>query len=175
MGGEDDACAVAQRRRERLPGRAHVGGAGADEPFVRVPVADIGHIDVRGTLHAERSASGGNVAAVLLAARVGAVCRQDEPDGAPYTGVRHLSERVHEEGMPVAHPHIHGKGRALVVETLPQPGRLSLGQLGDRRHAAEELVVPGDLLHSGWGGQAVRVARSPGTGGCRRALAAHRS
>src|SRR5437867_3563877 len=76
------------------------------------------------------------------------LCRRDEADRAPHAVVAHLAQRVGEQRMPVAHPHIDRQRMALVRKTRAQPFGLTPGQLRDRRNAAEVLVVAGHFLHA---------------------------
>ena len=46
---------------------------------------------------------GGDVLAILLAARIGMLRRGDEPDRMSRPGVMHLAKRVRQQRMPVAH------------------------------------------------------------------------
>ena len=74
------------------------------------------------------------------------VRRQNKPDGAAHPRVGHLPQRVGQERMPVAHPHIDRQRRARVLEALPQPGSLEEGALGDWRNAAKERVMLSNFL-----------------------------
>ena len=91
MGREHDAGPVPRGLGESLAGRCDACGTGADEPLVRVPVADVGNIDVRHPLAADFAAGGDDIAAVLLATRVGPVRRKNASDGTAHTRARHVS------------------------------------------------------------------------------------
>ena len=70
----------------------------------------------------------------------------DDADGAADAGARHLGKRVGEERMPVAHPDVDRQRRAGARQPLAQALGLAHRQLGDRRDAAEELVVMRDFF-----------------------------
>src|SRR5262249_33919364 len=59
---------------------------------------------------------------------------------------RHLAQRVSQIGIPVAHAHVNGQRHTDALQTLAQSLRLAQRQAGQRRHAAEELVVVSDFL-----------------------------
>ena len=141
VGGEDQRGAVAQgggQRRQRalrlLRRRLDVTGAG-------VPVADVDDLDVRQSLLAERRPRVAHVLAILKATRITAVGGGDEPDRPANAGPRHRGERVGQEWMPVPHTDEHRQVEAGGLKPLAEPGRLRTRQLGERRDAAEMLIV----------------------------------
>lgn len=69
------------------------------------------------------------------------VRRANESDGAADAVVRHLAECVGQKRMPVAHAEIDGEVQAVRREPRPEPTHLTLRDGGERRHAAERLVV----------------------------------
>ena len=148
-------CAVNTRRADwrsgdgRLVDRGtDVARVGGDEALVGVPVADIrdGHIlkSRAGNLRPGVD----DVLAVLCAARVRTVRRADEADRPSHAILRHRSQHVRQQRMPVPHPEVHRDVDALCVESRLQPVDLPARDRGQWRHAAEELVVFGDGLYS---------------------------
>src|SRR5262245_35376673 len=58
----------------------------------------------------------------------------------------HLTQRVSQQRMPVAHADVHRERAAQSREPLLEPSRLATRDFRDRRDAAEELVVVRDLF-----------------------------
>ena len=174
-------CAVNTRRADWRSGGGKtvervtdVARVGVDEALVGVPVADIrdGHIlkPRAGNLRPGVD----DVLAVLRAARVRTVRRADEADRPSHAILRHRSQRVRQQRMPVAHPEVHREVDALCVESRLQPVDLPARDRGQWRHAAEELVVFGDGLYSFRRGRDGLGARWPETAGYRRGLLVRR-
>ena len=129
---------------ERLP---DVIGVGLDEPGMLVPVADVGDFGRRDARsrparRARRGRSRGTAGT-----RVAALGRRQDADRAAHAGARHLLERVGQEtdascasrrGRAAA-----GRARAARASSA---ARLRQRQLGERRHAAEQLVVVRDFV-----------------------------
>ena len=91
---------------------------------------------------ARSSARGGrHVLAVLLAARVGMLRGDDEPDRTPHAGLVHVAQRVGQQRMPVAHADVDRQRVPRAGQTTARTIGLAPGDRRDRRHAAEELVV----------------------------------
>ena len=74
--------------------------------------------------------------------------RAEEADRPSHAILRHRSQHVRQQRMPVPHPEVDRDLDALGVESGLQPVDLPARDRGQRRHAAEELVVPGNGLHS---------------------------
>src|SRR5215216_6939553 len=65
----------------------------------------------------------------------------DESDRASCAVRVHRAERIGEERMPVPHAHVHWQRVSGGGQATLQSGGLPHGDLGERRHAVEELVV----------------------------------
>ena len=130
--------------RER---RADVIGVRLDESGMLVPVADVDDVDV-GAVPAreQRVARVADVLAVLRAAGVAALRRGEHADRAADAGARHLGQRVRQERMPVAHADVDRQRQPARGERVLQRRRLAQRQLGQRRDAAEALVVVRDFF-----------------------------
>ena len=84
----------------------HACRIGFDESGVRVPVPDVGDLDVGQPALPQRRARRGDVLFVLGAARIAALRRGDDADGPPHPARDISRKRVSEERMPVAHPDV---------------------------------------------------------------------
>ena len=87
-----------------------------------------------------------HVFTILLTARIARLGGHDEPNRAAHAGARHLLHRVGEKRMPVAHADEHRERVPRRREAQLQTRGLPLRERGDRRHAAEQLVVVCDFL-----------------------------
>ena len=94
----------------------------------------------------ELGACGGDVLAILLTARVGVLRRSDETDGVTQACGAEVTKRVWQERMPVAHADVDRKRMTRGCEATLQSVRLPSGDVRDRRHAAEELVVASHFI-----------------------------
>ena len=72
--------------------------------------------------------------------------REHQADGAAYAVGRHSLHGVAEERVPIAHPDIDRKIEATLRQALFEAASLSHRDVGERRHAAEMLVVPDYLF-----------------------------
>ena len=143
--GEDEPRGVADRGRQTLLRLAHVRGVGLDEERMIEPAADERDVEVPAA-RLELLLRGGDVLAVLLAARVRMVRRGDESDRVPHAVGVHLPERVRQQRMPVAHADVHRQRPPRGRKPLAQSLGLAPRQLGDRRDAVEQLVVMRDFF-----------------------------
>ena len=91
--------------RERFP---HVRRVGRNEQGMIEPAPDERHLDIV-AIASQLGACGGDVLAILLAARIGVLRRSDETDGATQAGGAQLTQRVGQQRMPVAHADVDRK------------------------------------------------------------------
>jgi len=146
-----DARAIAERFWKGDERFLHMAGVRVDEPFVIVPVFDIGDLHVRLAGPDRLGSRVEDVLLVLRTARIRPLRRADEADGALHAGVGHLLERVGQQRMPVAHPDEHRQVEACRREPRPQTLGLLHRDFGQGRHAPEVLVVADDLFDAlGW-------------------------
>ncbi len=111
------------------------------------PALDKGHIDMAACL-AKLLLGGGDVLAILLAARIGVVRRGDESNRVPNAVRVHLLERVGQQWMPVAHADVDRQRAPRGNEARAKSVGLPARQLGDRRDAIEQLVMMRDLFNA---------------------------
>ena len=147
MRGEDQPRA----RRARSAGScasavADVIGVRLDEARMLVPVADVDDSTSAAARGRERRARVADVLAVLQAARIAALRGGEHADRAADAGARHRRQRVGEERMPVAHADVHRQRHAARRAALSRARAPAARQLGQRRDAAEPLVVVRDFL-----------------------------
>ena len=106
MRGADEPRRGAHCGRQPVGRLAHVVGVGLDEQRVIEPAVHVGHIDVAAGVVAQPIAGGNDVVAILLAARGPVVSRGDEADRVPGAVRVHPAQRIADERVPVAHPHV---------------------------------------------------------------------
>jgi hypothetical protein len=70
----------------------------------------------------------------------------DETDRVPQPGRMHLSQRIRQKRVPVAHPDVDRERMARCLQADAQSFRLPSCDLCDRGDAAKELVVVRDFL-----------------------------
>src|SRR5690349_18033293 len=102
------------------------------EPAPGVRDADI--LSIPSQLIASRH----HVLAILLAARIRVLRCSDEPDRMAMTGGVHFAKCVGEQRMPVTHANEDRQRMAHRRESLLEPARLTTGDVGDWRDAAEQ-------------------------------------
>ncbi len=112
--------------RQPVRGLANVFGIGLDEQRMIEPAVHVRDIDIAAGVVTQPVARGDDVVAVLLAARVGVMSGSDETDRVPRAVLVHLVQRVPDERVPVAHPHVDGQRMSRGRQPLAQPVRLPL-------------------------------------------------
>ena len=169
-------AACAHIGRQPLERRAHVRGVGRDEQRMVEPAADVRDVDVAAACARSSVARGGDVLAVLLAARVRMLRRSDEADRAPRAGLVHLPQRVRAAtGASCACRRRPAADVPPPPAAARSPSAWRRVSLGDRRDAAKQLVVMGHFLDALRARRGGRAARWPGTGGCPSAPAGRRT
>src|SRR5215471_1328960 len=151
--GENEKRAVPAGRRHLGEGVRGARGHSVDKEWMIGPWRRVAHFGRPGT-HA--LARGNDVGHVALPRGLGLQRGENDAEGAAVSARAHRLQRLLQERMPVPHPHIDGLRAAEAMQSLPQRLSLPHGQLGERRAAADDLVVVRDLRDARGGDAASR-------------------
>ena len=148
MGRKDEPGLVANIRGQPIRSRTHVPCVHVDEQRMIEPAADVRDVHVSAGFRPQLLPRMRHVLPVLLTAGIGVMSRCYETHSASDPRGVHLSKRVHEQRMPVAHADVHRQAITGSRESLLEAPRLQARKPRYRRDAVENLVMVRHFLDS---------------------------